>query len=172
MTSRAFPISCVFALIAIAVVRTIGVWDELPADMASHFGPGGRPDAFQGRAAFFATFGAIGFGTALLLLAAPTLLRFVPPSLINVPHREYWLVPGRIDEARRKLAYYMDWFAFAITLLLVAVLELVLRANVQRTGLDEGVMIVLLIAFFAFAIAWLVWIYRGFRPPQDPAQHR
>jgi uncharacterized membrane protein len=170
MSSRALPISCVFGLIAVAIVRSISTWDALPDSMASHFGPSGRPDGWQSRAAFFATFGGVGIGTALLLLAIPTLLRHIPPSLINVPHRSYWLVPARIDEARRKLAYYMDWFAVAITLVLVVVLELVLRANVHRTRLDESVMYPLLIGFFAFTIAWLVWLYRGFRPPQDGAR--
>ena len=170
MSSRALPISCVFGLIAVAIVRSISTWDALPDSMASHFGPSGRPDGWQSRAAFFATFGGVGFGTALLLLAIPTLLRHIPPSLINLPHRSYWLVPARIDEARRKLAHYMDWFAVAITLVLVVVLELVLRANVHRTRLDESVMYPLLIGFFAFTIAWLVWLYRGFRPPQDGAR--
>jgi hypothetical protein len=169
MSSRALPISFVAGLIALAIVRSISVWDALPASMASHFGPQGRPDGWQSRAAFFATFGAAGFGTALLLLAIPTLLRYIPPSLINIPHRSYWLEPARIDEARRKLAHYMDWFSVAITLVLVVVLELVLQANVRRTGLDGSVMVPLLIGFFAFTIAWLVWLYRGFRPPHDPS---
>ena len=69
MSSRALPVSCVFGLIAFAIVRSISVWDALPPDMASHFGPSGRPDGWQSRAAFFATFGGIGFGTVLLLLA-------------------------------------------------------------------------------------------------------
>jgi uncharacterized membrane protein len=165
MSSRALPISFVIGLIALAIVRSISMWDELPANMASHFGPQGRPDGWQSRVAFFATFGVVGFGTALLLLAIPTLLRHIPPSLINVPHRSYWLVPARIDEALRKLARYLDWFSVALTLLLAAVLELVLQVNVHRTGLAESVMFGLLIAFFAFTITWLVWLYRGFRPP-------
>lgn len=79
-----------------------------------------------------------------LLLAIPTLLRHIPPSLINIPYRSYWLVPARVDEARRKLVHYMDWFSVADTLLLVVVLEFVLQANVHRTGLDESVMLPLL----------------------------
>jgi hypothetical protein len=142
------------------------VWEALPAGMASHFGPSGQPDGWQSKATFFVLFGISGFGTTLFLLAIPTLLRFMPPQIINIPHREYWLVPERIDEARRKLAGYLDWFSVAITLLLVVTLELALRANLNGTGLDQRVFFPCLAGFFLFTLGWLVVMSRGFRPPR------
>lgn len=165
MSPRTLPIVSVVTMIAIAAVRSISAWGALPARMASHFGSGGQPDGWQSKASFFVVFGVAGFGTALLLLAKPLLLRWVPARLINIPHREYWLVPERIDEARAKLARYLDWFSVAITLLLVVTLELVLRANTTGTRLDEAVFVPMLIGFFVFLIPWLVRFRRAFRPP-------
>jgi uncharacterized membrane protein len=162
--SRVLPISLVVTLMAASAVRSISVWAALPARMASHFGPSGQPDGWQDKASFFLLFGITGFGSALLLLVIPALLRFMPPQLINIPYREHWLAPERIEQARAKLAGYSDWFSVATTLLLAVTLELALRANLNGTGLDERAMLASLAAFVVFTIAWLVSLYRGFRP--------
>ena len=111
MSPRALPISSVGILTLLAFGRAAAVWDALPVRMASHFGPSGHPDAWQSKLAFFVLFGVTGFGTALVLLAMPTFLRFIPSRLINIPYREYWLSPAHFDEAMKRLARYTDWLA-------------------------------------------------------------
>ncbi len=98
----------------------------------------------------------------------------LPPSLVNVPNRDYWLVPERMAEVQRKLQRFGDWLAVGLTAFLVATLEPVLRANLTRTPLAGGVltvMLVLLVAGQGLSIALLI---RSFaRPrPGEPGSRR
>lgn len=147
-----------------AALRVTVVWGELPDVMASHFGPSGRPDGWQGKSAFFGTFGGIFGFTCWVLLLIGKLLRHVPASMINVPHREHWLTPERRPEAMARLTRAMDWLAVSVTALLVAVLELVVRANLARQPLDNVLMLSLLAAFLVFQVAWLIHLWRRFKP--------
>lgn len=132
--------------------------------MASHFGASGRPNGWQSKAAFFGLFGGIAAFTLGVLLLIGRLLRFVPVSAINIPHREYWLTPERRDEALARLTSSMDWLAVSIAGVLVATLDLVIRANVARHPLDNAFMMALLIAFAIFQIGWLIHLWRRFKP--------
>src|SRR5688500_9035711 len=160
MHGRAIPLLIIAALVVLAVLRTALAWNELPDVMASHFGPSGRPDGWQGKAAFVITFGGIAGFTIGLLLAIGKLLQRVPAGAINVPHREYWLTPERRPEAMARLTASMDWLAVSMTALLAAVLELVLRANLARQPLDNVRMLSLLAAFLVFQIGWLIHLWR------------
>jgi hypothetical protein len=103
---------------------------------------------------------------AALFLLMPRLLRRIPARLINIPNREYWLAPERRDEAMARIGATMSWFAVGIVALLVATLELVVRANLRRRNLDHVAMLVLLGAFALFLIVWLVVLWRQFRRPR------
>jgi len=161
------PVLLVLATALVAVGRVVALWDRLPKNMASHFDGSGRPDGFTTPVTFFWTFAGIGGGVLLLLLATPHLVRRLPTSLINLPNREYWLAPARRDEAVARLGRLMAWFTLALALFLYGILELVLHANLTRSGLPSGPFIALLAGIYG-ATAWLlVAVYRGFRVPRD-----
>ena len=169
--ATAVPLAVIAALIAFAVWRCAQVWDGLPLRLASHFDAGGRPDGFMPRDAFFWVYGGLGGGTALLLLLAPVLTRALPARLINVPNGDYWLVPERRGEVQAKLAAFMCWSAAACIGLLVAVLELVLRANLEQRPLAPLPMWLLIGGYLLAAPLSLVWLVRAFRVP-DRARSR
>lgn len=146
-------------------VRAALIWAELPDVMASHFGATGRPDGWQGKTSFFITYGVLFGFTLSVLLAIGKLLQFLPAGVINIPHRDYWLVPERRPEAIARLTAAMDWLSVAIAVMLAGTLELTIRANLTRRPLDNTVMSLLLVAFFSFNIGWLIYLYRRFKPP-------
>ncbi|HTU61018.1 MAG TPA: DUF1648 domain-containing protein, partial [Polyangiales bacterium] len=111
-------------------------WPQLPPRVASHFNGRGQPDGFMPREAFFTDLALIGGGLIVLLLLAPALLRLLPNNLINMPHRDYWLAPERRSESFGYIAIWFGWFAIATSVLLVAMLNLTLRANIAGTGLN------------------------------------
>jgi uncharacterized membrane protein len=161
---RAIPMTCVGVLVVLSVVRTTAVWAELPDVMASHFGPSGRPDGWQSKTAFFGLYVAISVFTLWSLLLVAQLLRVIPVQSINIPHRDYWLVPERRDEAMRMLTSSMDWLAVALAVVLAGALELVIRANLARMPLDNTLMVALLASFLVFQVAWLIHLWRRFKP--------
>jgi serine/threonine-protein kinase len=142
------------------------VYAALPATMASHFGADGRPNGFMSRDQFFGSFAAFGGGAVLLLLAIPWLARAVPPSLINIPNRAYWLAPERIARVHEKLGAWSAWYAAGMTAFMVAVLELVLRANLARRPLDNAPMVALIALVFAGSGVSIVALVRSFRVPE------
>ena len=72
---------------------------------------------------------------------------------------DFWL-DGRMEEARRILSHSMWWMTGATMLLLAAVLELVLGANLDKRPMDAALMWIVLGSYFAFTLWWLVRFFQ------------
>jgi len=154
--------------IAVALGLRIGsVWSELPATMASHFGISGRADAFMSKEGFFIVVALVGGGSVAAVFAAPTLLRHLPPSLINFPNRDYWFANDQRREAAiDRWAGFLDWMGMATAAILATATELVLQANLHQTDFANGIFLTVLVVYFAFVIAGLAWMMRAFKSPE------
>ena len=154
--------------IAIALsLRIWSLWSQLPDSMASHFGPSGRPDSFMSKEAFFIVMALIGGGSVASVFAGPILIRQLPRSWVSLPNRDYWLA----NEERREIAIdrvngLLGWVGMATALLLAAVIELVLQANLHRANLDNGAFMTVLVAYFVFVIAVYVRKMRLLKVPE------
>ena len=163
--------ACLSVAMGLALcVRIALVWSELPEPFASHFGSGGRPDAFTSKAGFLAAIAIFGGGSVLLVFVSPLLLRFVPSRLISLPNRDYWLAT---DERRRdatdRLAGAMGWVGAATTAILVIATELTLQANLEQTNLDEATLLVFLGLYFVYVIFAVSRIFTVFQVPEPSA---
>jgi uncharacterized membrane protein len=167
LAARRLPLLISTSFVASLALRLWLVFDALPEVMASHFDAAGQPNGFQDKQSFAAVSLALSAGNLMLFGALPWLLRKLPVSLINLPHREFWLAPGRRQGALARLDVYMDWFACATTALLAAVFELVLRANLARAPLASAATWLLLTSYLVFTLVWLVSLWRAFRLPHD-----
>jgi uncharacterized membrane protein len=79
-------------------------YDQLPPRMACHFDLQGNANGWMTKQQFFG-FDQIIFAVLAVVLTVVTwLLRAVPSSSINVPHKEYWLAPEREAELVRPLS--------------------------------------------------------------------
>lgn len=136
--------------------------------MASHFGLSGRPDAFMSKEWFFLIV-AVGGGAAVAaVFAAPALQRRLPPSLVNIPNRDYWLA----TEERREIAFGrmwapLAWFGMATAAVLAVAVELAIRANLHQTNFANGVFMLFLGAYLVCAIAMFLWSKREFKIPPE-----
>jgi uncharacterized membrane protein len=82
-------------LVLVAVVQFTYYYPRLPEMVASHFDGEGRPNGCMPKNEFFKMFAVI---TALIIgifLLLPKLIKRVPPSMINLPNKDYWLAPER-----------------------------------------------------------------------------
>jgi uncharacterized membrane protein len=165
MGGRRGALLMLVCLFQVAFVRVAVVWERLPPNMASHFGIGGQPDGFMSRSGFFIFYMIVCGGTVALLASVPIWLRWIPTSLVNLPNREYWLTPERREATLARLGAWMAWFCVAMTAFMLAILEMVLRVNLERTPLPTPAFLIALGTFFAVVIAWIVALYRAFRLP-------
>jgi uncharacterized membrane protein len=163
MRPRVLADAVTVAIFVLVVGRVATIWRELPPRFASHFDATGRPDAWSSRIGFITLFGAI-FGALALFFtfALPALLRRLPPQVINMPNRDYWLAPERREASIARLSDWLAWFGAGITAFGAAILELSLRANLAAGRMSSAVWIVLG-AFLIFVVGWLVGLYRAFR---------
>lgn len=155
-----------FAGIGVVVVGFAIRYASLPAMVASHFDASGRPNAWMHRSAF-AWFSAVLLTIVCsVTFVAPLLVAKLPPSLVNLPNKNYWLAPERKAETVRRFCARMEWFGVALLGFIAFVYELVFEANAAGRGLANGPFLIALIAFIVVAVIWLVSLYRAFALPK------
>lgn len=146
------------------------VWDQLPPMMASHFGAGGRPDAFMTKEFFFIFMLVVGGGSVAAVFITPFLLRRFPSNLINIPNRDHWLANGeRLEAAIDRMSGMLGWMGMATAAIIAVAVELAVQSNLHRTNFANDAFLIFLGAYFAVVIAAIVWMMRAFRVPKEEA---
>lgn len=166
------PRTVLLAVTVLFAVQLAVYYPHLPDTVASHFDAAGRPDGHSSKQSLLAVTLILGAGILLLFLGLDWLVRRLPASMVNLPHREYWLGPERREATLGDISRRLLWFGAATQFLLAAAFHLLLRANLGESAvLPVGLFWPLLIGYFAFTIAWLaafVWRYR--RPARAGGQ--
>ena len=154
--------------IALAVaLRVWSLWPHLPDTMASHYGMSGRADSYMSKEGFFVFLALVGGGALAAIFASPVLVRRLPPSLVNIPNRKYWLANDeRREIAIDRMADLLGAMGVATAALLAAVTELVMQANLQRTNLDNRTFMIVMIAYMGFAAYVFFWRRRILKLPE------
>jgi uncharacterized membrane protein len=128
---------------------------KLPPLVASHFVTGGVANGFMSKSAYVSFMGFMVLGLPFLIGLLPGLDRYIPPSLINVPNRVYWLAPERIEETRKYIERQGRIFAALLFIFMCFVHWEVVQANVvQPPRLPEGAFIIGLVFFLLATVMW------------------
>jgi uncharacterized membrane protein len=160
------PQIALVVVFAIAAVQIAYYYPQLPAVVASHFDASGAPNSWTPKSSFFGLFCLIYILYAALFWVLPHLIIVMPPSLINMPNKDYWLAPGRREFTAHAIGDLMLWFGVALTAFLIAVCQLAILANLPGHSGNLGPAIWWLFAIFlAFAFAWLARFALWFRRP-------
>lgn len=158
----------VLLLLYVAAIVQLGwIGSHLPDTVATHFDGAGHPDGTMTRG------GMIGFQlmmlaiTAAAFLGLPFLFGRMPPTMINVPHREYWLSTERRAGSMAALRNWMAVVGCGVVLLLMAVTAMVHHANrMSPPRLSSPVFVACLASFLLYVAGAIVALYRRFpRPP-------
>jgi uncharacterized membrane protein len=156
-------------LLLVSGFQVLHYYPKLPEQVASHFDGAGEANGFQSRSMFLAFHaGAIVIPSVIFLLV-PALLHRIPPALINMPRKDYWLAPGRRESSLALMAALLTWFGVASLALVTVVIELVLRANLPGGDgrLSPVLLWALLGAYFLFVGIWLCLVFTRFRRVAD-----
>ena len=155
--------ACIAGLAASLAAAAASVFLQ-PGRVAIHFGPGGQADGWGGAAANASILCAISLLVFAVFFLMDRVLRVIPPSLVNLPNKDYWLAPERIESTRLVFAVQFRSFGAATLLLLTIAQLLAFKANrVNPPHLDESLFLGGLGLYLVFAGFWLVSFYRTFR---------
>lgn len=163
MTASIKPVHAWIAIVLGHAVQTIYYYPRLPAVVAQHFGGGGQPNGWASRDAFFTLSWVVLLGISTMFMLMPRVLRRVPVSLINLPHKDYWLAPERKEESFNFLERQMEWMGVLTVGFIALVLHLAIRANLAPDRrLDNGPFLVLVFVYVATTFLWVARLYRRF----------
>jgi len=123
-----------FILIAVLVTAALAVYfyPKLPNRMASHFGFNGQPNGWTSKLEFLGMMLSLQLGLAIFMLALTRIIRKLPISMVNIPHREYWLDENRADETLAWLGENLNWINAATCFFLMAIFYMTLQANLAE----------------------------------------
>jgi hypothetical protein len=155
-------------LVAYAAIHFSRLYPQLPAVMASHFNARGAADGWQTKDAFFRVYWGVTAIAAFLVFAVPALIAIVPPQLVNLPNKNYWLAPERIAEAHRYLRVWFAWFGCAVFGVIFIGCDDAVKFNL---GNPQGLASLgyLLAGFGVFTVVWAARLFMRFaRVPDGP----
>lgn len=139
---------------------------ELPDRVATHFGLGGEPNGWMSRQATVTFMRVMGIGLPLLLVGVASLVRILPPSMINIPRRDYWLAPERRSQTAMLLFRHMLWLASVVVCFMGGVHYALVRANqTVPPHMPSGLIWPILAGFLAAIGVWSIALLRKFTKP-------
>ena len=154
----------IVVLLALAAVQIAYYYPQLPATLASHFNAAGAPNSWQPKQAFFAIYGLVTILLVAVYLIVPRVIFMLPPELVNLPNKAYWLSPQRRAETQAFLMDHFATFGAATLTLTIVVFQLAILANIPGNAPSMPPAIwVLLVAYLAFTAIWIIKLFVKFR---------
>jgi Protein of unknown function (DUF1648) len=118
-----------FALLTLTIIGLTAYYlPMLPDQIATHFGPGGRPNGWHNHAGFI-NIVSICIALAAVIFLSGALVDRLPDVWINIPNKGYWLAPGRRDDTLAFVRSWLHWMGVLILGNLTLVVDMGLRAN-------------------------------------------
>ena len=143
---------------------------RLPDPMGSSFGFDGLPSAWSTRAAFLWTHALTTGLTAGLFLLLDRLIRRTPARLVNIPHPEYWLSPGRRVATMARIGVQLLRLGCVLLAFLLWTFQLMILANLSDPiRLPQAPFWTSFVAFLGYSLWWTLRLVLAFNrvPEQD-----
>lgn len=125
-----------YLLNVVAILVTVGLaayyYPKLPDRLASHFGTNGQPDGWTDKSNFIAIMLSLQVGLAVFMSTLTWLIRKLPASMVNIPHREYWLHEDRAEETTSWLGQHLNWINAATSVFLTLIFQLTIESNLME----------------------------------------
>jgi hypothetical protein len=136
--------------------------------VASRFGASGEADGWSSKSSFMTVYAIILFSLALIFLVLTILIPKIPPSLVNLPNKDYWLADERKEQTYALLSNYVLWFTNATIAFIMVVMNMTITANLYGTNKLGNSFWMALIIFLLFTVVWCMYLFRSFKKPQNP----
>jgi hypothetical protein len=168
MSNTRLPSSIFLVLALVGAMQYFYYAPRLPAIVASHFGIGGLVNGWQTKTAFFSIELIIILLATVISFGVPRLIEAMPVSLINLPHKEFWLGPERREDSLSYIRTWSAWFGCGLLAFLLFVMELAFRANLQTPPqFNNAAFVPAFLAFIVFDTVVLLRLILHFSKTQD-----
>ena len=157
MDSR-LPRVLYFVMVLLAAIYFSLLYAKLPEVVATHFSANGTPGNWQPKSGFLGMFVLMSVVPAVLVFGVPALIKALPPSLVNLLNKEYWLSEERADETQEFLGAWFGWFGCAVYFMILFAMNYAMQANLhpgERPSAETMMWMV-----YGFAGFTLVWVLR------------
>jgi uncharacterized membrane protein len=155
-------------VLLLCIFELARLWSLTPDTLAAHFNIQGSPDRFVPKVEFFRFQVQTLLVVILVSLPLQFLFTLLPPDLINMPHRAYWLAPER---RAGTLASLNSFGAFLFGVILLAVqagFEISAYANLKTPIVfNASLMMAIMAASLVLVILMLILLVLSFRLPQE-----
>jgi hypothetical protein len=149
-------------LVAALGFLLLGVDSALPERVATHFGANGSPNGWMSRDGFTKSMAAVVLVPVAIVQGVGFLLGRLPPSLINLPNRDYWLAPERRAKTIERVRTAMLEFGNAMFAFLLFVVWSIIQANTADDGHLGSLFQLGLFCFLAFVAVWAFFLIRPY----------
>lgn len=122
MTSRIKPTIVFFGLMLLAISHAVYCYPMLPAVMALHFSFDGQPIVWMDKSTFMGVYASIVCGVSVLFLGLSLVIHKFPVWMINMPDKDYWLVPERRATSYRWLSILIMWIGNVTVVLMIVLM--------------------------------------------------
>jgi len=144
-------------------------YTSLPDQMATHFDAGGVANGFMPLQKF-ALF-HMGFVMVLsgLFYLTGWMVSKVPPSLVNIPNKKYWLAPERVKTTMQRLRNDVALMGLFAGLFAMAIDNLVMDTNLAGGGhgLDLKGLHNIIVTSAVVAAFYMLFLLTRFRLPAE-----
>jgi len=134
-------------------------YNLLPDTIASHFNASGQADGWSSKSSFFMLWALmIVVMNAWVPLTGP-LIRKLPPSLVNIPNKNYWLSsPQRIEQLTAVIFTTMAGIFLGTNIIILVVMDYTIKVNLgQIAHLDTGLLLGATGLIIILSIAYLIY---------------
>jgi len=133
--------------------------------VASHFDAAGQPNGWMARGPFIALYAGVVALLTIVFCIMGLFIRKVPPHLINLPYRDYWLAPERREASCFYLQDWMLQMGSATLVFLISIMHGVICFNIEQPAVLFRGTGWLIGAFLFFTFVWCIRLFLRFPKP-------
>jgi uncharacterized membrane protein len=156
-------------LLVATLAQTAWYYPRLPVRVPSHFDVTGHVNAHMPKQDFVRIHLLVVGLLSLMFLVVPALIGRLPPGMVNLPNKEYWLAPERRAQTMGILQAHLIGFGNAMLLFLFVVFGDAMRASLMPEPRLPNRIWAMLVMLGVFSIGWTVHLMRVFRLPNGKA---
>lgn len=155
MKASKLPMIVFTVSMLVFVMSVLLLSEQLPAKVATHFNAEGQANDWMSKEGHVLFILIFGFCVPAFLMGICYLIRFLPPSMLNVPNKDYWRSKEHYPEACDFMFRHSFWMASMVIALLTLINYSIVQANrLSPPHLDVKGSFAVVVLFLIGVLGW------------------